>query len=168
MVSGGLSTTGLIGSPTLGCCVVKIATGLQAVSLGYNQLPPSINVLNGANYDTYVRTKGAVGWVAIDPSVYPRCTTGDLGLRIIRGNVSANSTITQGSGFTISKSGTGYYNINFTTAFTVIPTATFTPYGASQYAGLQNLTLTFVQISINSSAGVLIDQGFSFIIIGTN
>jgi len=66
MVTGGL--TGVIGTPSLGCCVIKIATGIQVVSLGYNQLPSSINVLNGVSlsYDTFVRTKGAVGWVVVE------------------------------------------------------------------------------------------------------
>jgi hypothetical protein len=101
-------------------------------------------------------------------TTYTRCTTGDLGLRIIRGNVNANSTITQGSGFTISKSGTGLYNINFTTAFTIVPSIAFAPYGSNQLSGTTNITLTFAQITISNISGVLIDQGFSFIIIGTN
>ena len=37
-----------------------------------NQLPSSINVLISVSlsYDTWVRTKGAVGWVVVDQSQY--------------------------------------------------------------------------------------------------
>jgi hypothetical protein len=199
MVAGGL--TGVIGTPTLGCCVIKIATGVQVVSLGYNQLPSSISVLNGSNYDTYVRTSGSVGWVVVNPSAYLpltggaltgqvstnqtptlsthlvpklyvdtnaiRCTVGDLGLRIIRGNVNSNSTITQGSGFTMSKLVTGVYNINFTTPFTIIPSLSFIPYTVLM-TGIGNITTTFAQIYMTTTAGVFTDSGFTFILIGTN
>jgi hypothetical protein len=87
MVAAGLSTTGLIGFPTLGCSVIKIATGVQVVSLGYNQLPSSINVLNGSNYDTYVRTSGAVGWVVVNQSAYLPLSGGAL-----TGQVTTNQT----------------------------------------------------------------------------
>lgn len=90
MVVAGLSTTGLIGTPTLGCCVIKIATGYQVVSLGYNQLPSSISVLNGSNYDTWVRTSGAVGWVVVNQSAYVPLVGGVS----LTGQVSTNQTPT--------------------------------------------------------------------------
>jgi hypothetical protein len=87
MVGAGL--TGVIGTPSTGCCIIKIATGVQVVSLGYNQLPPSINVLNSVSlsYDTYVRTKGAVGWVVVDQSAYLPLAGGAL-----TGQVTTNQT----------------------------------------------------------------------------
>ena len=93
MIAAGLSTTGLIGTPTLGCCVIKIATGYQVVSLGYNQLPSSINVLNGVSlsYDTYVRTKGAVGWVVVDQSAYLPLAGGTMA-----GTINTNNNLITG------------------------------------------------------------------------
>jgi hypothetical protein len=200
MVAGGL--TGVIGTPTLGCCVIKIATGVQIVSLGYNQLPSSISVLNGSNYDTYVRTSGAVGWVVVNQSAYVplvggvsltgqvstnqtpslsthlvpksyvdtntiRCTAGDLGLRIIRGNVNSNATITHGSGFTVAKFITGYYNITFNTPFSITPSVSFVPY-TTLMIGIGNITTTFAQINMSNGSGVYTDSGFTFIILGPN
>ena len=65
MVSG---LTGLIGA-TLGCCFIRVA-GVNLVSLKFNELPASINVYNSTSstYDTWVKTKGAVGWVVVDQS----------------------------------------------------------------------------------------------------
>ena len=88
MVGAGL--TGVIGTPSTGCCIIKIATGVQVVSLGYNQLPPSINVLNSVSlsYDTFVRTKGAVGWVVVDQSAYVPLVGGVS----LTGQLSTNQT----------------------------------------------------------------------------
>jgi len=57
--------TGLTGS-TFGCSFKY--NGSSKVSLSYNALPPSINVLNAAlNYDTWVKNKNiAGGWIVYD------------------------------------------------------------------------------------------------------
>ena len=57
--------TGLVGS-TFGCSFKY--DGINKVSLNYNELPPSINVLNAAlNYDTLVKNKNiAGGWIVYD------------------------------------------------------------------------------------------------------
>ncbi len=64
----GSDLTGVIGTPSMGCAIIKVKASAVAVSLGYNQLPSSINVLISVSlsYDTWVRTKGAVGWVVVD------------------------------------------------------------------------------------------------------
>lgn len=54
----------------------------------------------------------------------PFATMADVGGTvpiIIRGHIAANGAITAGTGFTVTKGGTGIYTINFTSAFSVAP-----------------------------------------------
>ena len=69
----GSSLTGVTGTPSLGCAIIKMAAGSDPkdirVSLSYNQLPPSINVYtiiaDGTTItETWVKKKGLVGWVS--------------------------------------------------------------------------------------------------------
>jgi hypothetical protein len=170
MVVGGL--TGVIGTPTLGCSVIKIATGVQVVSLGYNQLPPSINVLNGSNYDTYVRTSGTVGWVVFNPSAFIRGSA-ENNLKTIRGVIFNNGSVASASyGVTSSMDGAG----TITLTFTGNPFSTFASVVASAYnasgttsavitVNSTNATPQTCQIKcFNGSTQVI--SGITFIAIG--
>ena len=86
MVGAGL--TGVIGTPSLGCAILKIATGYQVVSLEYKHLPPSITVINGSNYETWVKNKSSIGWVVVDQSAYVPLVGGVS----LTGQVSTNQT----------------------------------------------------------------------------
>jgi hypothetical protein len=89
-------------------------------------------------------------------------------LRILRGRISGGGGITTGSGFTVSKTGTGAYTVTFSTAFSGEPSITATPQVAlariatctSVFAGSAQFR-TFV-----ATSGAAIDQDFHFIAIG--
>jgi hypothetical protein len=89
-------------------------------------------------------------------------------ITIIRGNVNAVGTIAAGAGFTVTKTGTGAYRINYTVAFSAAPSAsvtltdsTGTPLcvAAGSVAGSSSLL-------VRTPAGVATDCGFSFITVG--
>lgn len=89
-------------------------------------------------------------------------------ITIIRGTVNANGTIAGGAGFTVTKTGTGTYTINYTVAFSAAPSAsitladfTGTPFcvAASSVAGSSSLVA-------RTPAGVTTDCSFSFITVG--
>ena len=112
--------------------------------------------------------------------------TGDENLRIIRGTVKSDGTISAGSGFTVLKVAAvpGLYQITFTTAFTGTPTVTATL--ASRLLGLSSVevypaaTATFPATALDllpSATGCTIGtmvvgattgfpSGFQFIAIG--
>jgi hypothetical protein len=109
-----------------------------------------------------------------------KLTTGEA-LRIIRGSVAANGTITTGSGFSITHTAsTGIYQINFTTAFSVAPTITTSAVYNTGAARLMipswySTTTSNVQINTyywqGSSPGgtefTLTDNAFDFVATGT-
>jgi hypothetical protein len=112
-------------------------------------------------------------------------TTSVENLRIIRGTVRPDGVIVSGAGFTVSKVAglNGLYNINFTTAFTSIPSVTiellmrgnYKPYVCpagliahptfgtdNQYPGTAGFT-----VGMYDNAGTnSYDRGFQFIAIG--
>jgi alpha-tubulin suppressor-like RCC1 family protein len=89
-------------------------------------------------------------------------------LRIIRGRISGAGGITTGSGFTVSKTGTGAYTVNFTTSFASEPTITATPQvGLARIATCTNVGTSSAQFrTFDSASGSAIDQDFHFIAIG--
>jgi len=56
--------------------------------------------------------------------VQPGIRSDERGLKLIRGAVSADGSIISGTGFSVSKLGTGEYSINITDDFDLIPTVT--------------------------------------------
>ena len=89
------------------------------------------------------------------------------GLRIIRGTVSANGTIISGSGFSVSKQGTGTYGISFP-AFPAMPTVVATARsGGNLFAStISHQTSYFVVTTILGNVGAPFDVAFDFIVIG--
>jgi alpha-tubulin suppressor-like RCC1 family protein len=89
-------------------------------------------------------------------------------LRIIRGRISGAGGITTGSGFTVTKTGTGAYTVNFTTSFASEPTITATPQvGLARIATCTNVGASSAQFrTFDSASGTAIDQDFHFIAIG--
>jgi hypothetical protein len=93
--------------------------------------------------------------------------TDENGLRIIRGYISSTGTILSGAGFTVSKSSTGFFIIDFTIPFSDIPSVTASPYhnGAAQ-AHPYSLTAAQLRITILDYNHQLIDYSFCFIAFG--
>jgi hypothetical protein len=111
-------------------------------------------------------------------TTFTRCPAEQL--KIIRGNVNSNRTIAQGSGFTISPLvSTGVYVINFTTAFTTLPSISFTLGGSDttgnansftsfKIAPLTSFTVSSCQVIVgNNALNSGVDVYFQFIAIGT-
>ena len=75
--------TGLTGA-TFGCSILRLG-GFNFISLSFNQLPPTVNVLNGSVYDPWVKNKAiSGGWIAL--------TTGAI-TQLTPTSTSANSYI---------------------------------------------------------------------------
>lgn len=98
-------------------------------------------------------------------------------LRMIRGTVSSTGGVSAGSGFTISKSSTGRYDISFTTAFNGAPSVVVTQNynGTKNFNGgdtRDNAVVIYVdpalaQIKTGNNDGTASDRAFHFIAVGT-
>jgi len=139
----------------------------------------------GANAGTQlmtVQSSGSVGVGTNNPNARLHVrgdirlgTAGDLlapggveNLRMLRGRVAGNGTISAGSGFTVSKTGTGAYTITFTTAFSAEPAVTST----ARTAGARTANCTTAStgsaqiLTFDTGTGTAADQDFYFIAIG--
>jgi len=95
------------------------------------------------------------------------------GFTIIRGNVYSDGTIVSGSGFTITKFGTGNYRINFNTPFSNYPAVVGTeggtggPSGSRKSIVIQWLNVNFVEVLTRNYHDLEAENAsFSFIAIG--
>lgn len=102
---------------------------------------------------------------AADGGGYPQGGTGGETLRFLRGRVNADGTIASGTGFTISKFGTGQYGVNFSTAFSSAPIIVVTLHNYGFFHAETPLT-TGVNVNTRDSAGTLADRPFSFLVAG--
>lgn len=90
-------------------------------------------------------------------------------IRIMRGEISAAGAIIRGSGFTLTKTGTGQYQIDAQTAFSAPPSIVASPIDSngqnvSALVGTANsVTMT---VSIRSVTHSFIDSGFQFTVTG--
>ena len=89
-------------------------------------------------------------------------------LRILRGRIAGNGTISTGQGFTVVKTGTGAYTVTFTVGFASEPTITATPQvGLARIATVTNVGTGSAQFRTwDSAGGAAVDQDFHFIAIG--
>ena len=119
---------------------------------------------------TEVCSISANGIVKFGPTAQFFATGGAENLRIIRGHINSAGGITTGSGFTVTKTGTGAYTVTFTTAFTSEPTVTATPQvGLARIATCTNVgagSAQFRTFDVSSSPATAIDQDFHFIAVG--
>lgn len=99
-------------------------------------------------------------------SGYPQSGTGGETLRIIRGRVNSDGTIALGTGFTISKTGTGAYTINFSTTFSSAPTAVASATNAAHFSNVGLPSTSSVAVATYNSSAAAADAAFNFIIIG--
>ncbi|MEO5617906.1 MAG: hypothetical protein ABIS67_09050 [Candidatus Eisenbacteria bacterium] len=97
---------------------------------------------------------------------------GQENFRIVRGTVGSGGTITEGTGFTATRTGTGAYTLTFSPAFPTNerPSTAVTAVGAigdMKFAMvLGPSTNTSVGIRIFTAAGVAVDASFDFIAVG--
>lgn len=94
--------------------------------------------------------------------------TGQESLKIIRGSVNSGGTIFVGSGFSVTKNGTGDYTITFAaSSFSGVPSNVVTPSSVSAIvANTAALAQGSFQVLLKTTAGAAIDTSFSFISIG--
>ena len=94
---------------------------------------------------------------------------GDEQLRIVRGSVDSDGTITKGSGFSVTKGAVGSYTINFTTPFGSAPSVTCTLNGSlGRVVGFfsSGATASGYAVLISSTTDVAADRNFDFIAVG--
>jgi hypothetical protein len=84
--------TGLTGA-TFGCSFLR-ASAVKLISLGYNSLPASINVLNGSTYNTWVKDANVSGgWIALNQSLYVPLSGGTMTGTLTLGNLGIAMTL---------------------------------------------------------------------------
>lgn len=112
-----------------------------------------------------VRLETSGTGTALDGKQVP---VGEEKLRIVRGRVSSTGSWLGGSGFTASRDSQGIYTINFSSAFSDIPSITVTPTDEvlNNVVTLRGVTnSTFKIVSYVPTVG-LRDAGFHFIAVG--
>jgi hypothetical protein len=135
--------------------VMRIAPG-GAVGIGTNTPQAKLHV----NGDFMANGKVLMGTGGTNYA-----TDSTESLRIIRGTIGSGGNIVKGSGFTVSHPGTGGYTINFTTAFSDVPTVTVTAVSYVARAGAV-ISASSVNIGIANFSGTPTDDSFHFIAIG--
>jgi hypothetical protein len=114
-----------------------------------------------------VRLNSGLGGVTIGLSGQYFATGGNENLCIIRGVVSSTGTILQGTGFTVSRTGTGAYTISFTSAFSNVPAVTATAQsGLMIVATVTSVTASAAPVRTFNSSGTATDNQFNFIAVG--
>jgi hypothetical protein len=105
---------------------------------------------------------------------------GEENLRIIRGTILADGSIHAGSGFTVTKGDTGFYQINFSTAFSARPSVVATwkyPDSGDDFdsTGTSSNVYTICAIAVDTNrckikvqgtSGGAIDRAFEFMAVG--
>lgn len=87
--------------------------------------------------------------------------------KIINGAVNSNGTIARGSGFGVSKVGTGTYALTWSAAFSAAPTVTLGSRGATITAALTiDPTTGAAEVTMSNASGTAVDAPFHFIAIG--
>jgi hypothetical protein len=86
--------------------------------------------------------------------------------RIVRGSISAAGGIVRGTGFIVTKTGTGGYTITFLQPFRSIPTVFAINNGGNGYiVSTANFSLSQCQVFTGIPAGAGIDGAFDFVAI---
>jgi hypothetical protein len=95
--------------------------------------------------------------------------TGGERIKLVRGTVSSAGTISAGSGFTVTKIGTGQYQIDMQTAFSANPSAVATAvdFTGQNVAALANVANTAtINVAFRDVTHAFIDTSFNFVIVG--
>lgn len=87
-------------------------------------------------------------------------------IRIIRGTVNSAGSIIVGSGFTITKIGTGDYRINFNTALSALPTCVASAYSVLYITWISDPLTTSIRVHTSDRTGSPADAQFAFMAAG--
>jgi len=91
---------------------------------------------------------------------------GQENLRIVKGIVRADGTIFNGTGFTVTKTGTGSYTLNFTTPFADVPAVSITPTGPPPCTSSWNAGNSTSLLVYTWSGSAATDEWWMFIAVG--
>lgn len=104
------------------------------------------------------------------PATLPSPSVVSVGedVRFIRGSIFTAGSISQGSGFTVTRPVTGEYRITFAQPFAQAPTVTATVFDATvpQIATISSLSTSVVVIRLWSITGAAVNSDFHFIAVG--
>lgn len=106
------------------------------------------------------------GSIALGSAGELRAAGGVEDLRIIRGTINANGSVAFGSGFTVTRTGTGTYRVNFNTPFSSFPSVTITPEGGAFYVFVSNNSLTSVVLNVRNTFNAANDTALHFTVLG--
>jgi hypothetical protein len=158
------------------------SNGGQGIGFGYNTIYATGT---HPDQDLFLRARGT-GRVQIgaqnDKQANLAVAGGVETLRMLRGIVKPDGGVVAGSGFTLKKSGTGLYDIEFTPAFPSVPGASATQIYGALYSGnaaatagggettdnavIAHLSADRMRVKTGNGNGSADDRNFSFIVIG--
>ncbi len=162
-----IATDGQTSRLSLGYGYAALATG------GTNQVPINRLTVNtagnvGLGTDNPAAKLDVRGNVKLGPSGQYFAASGEENLRTIRGVVDGAANILQGSGFSVTRQGTGFYRITFNSAFVSIPSVIATADFSTTARFAQSLaaSTTVAQVYLRDHLGNYADGIFSFCVIG--
>ncbi len=136
-------------------------------------LNPTLSVIpNGTTgrvgIGTYNPTQSlsVVGNITLGSSSQFYATGDSENLRLLRGHIQGNGSISSGSGFTVNKLGTGSYQIVFNIPFSNTATPVATPVSTGIICRVQGLSSNSIQVDCFTTGGSAADAIFTFIVIG--
>lgn len=111
------------------------------------------------------------GDIRFGPVAQFRAVGAPENLRIVRGNIDGDGSVTAGTGFTCQRTGEGFYTIRFNTAFAGVPTVTLQAYrpngGIWRIAHLEEPTPSTLTIRVKEEGELKqTDSDFGFWAIG--
>lgn len=158
-----MTSTGVMSSITYDQVGVNMtSTGANAIGLSINSSSSANNIASQMSSPNFPGVPQAAG-----RDIVVAGSNAAGALKVIRGNIASDGSITNGDGFTITNVGTGEYRINFTSAFSLVPSCSGNTTGGS------NIIVSFDQLStssvlvltINNSSSI-VASAFTFIVIG--
>jgi len=158
--SSGLGTPGLVSSLQ----IIDRTAGASRMTIHTNgnvTIPGNVTNSGSAIFNGSATFNGSTK-VGANP-----VTVGAESLRILRGEVAGTGAIDFGSGFTVTKNGTGDLTLNFSSSFSSTPAVTVTIYGNLVIPTLFIVNASSAQIKFYNPSGTATDpNGFDFIAIG--
>lgn len=85
---------------------------------------------------------------------------------VVGGRVNGDGSINAGDGFSISKTGTGSYNIIFGPGFKLVSLVAANMTASNRWVVTSAYTDRSVQVTVLNSAAAVVDDAFSFIAMG--
>ncbi|NUM49935.1 MAG: collagen-like protein [Flavobacteriales bacterium] len=129
-----------------------------------------VKILNSGNVGigTNIPTEklAVVGNIRLGSTAQFYATGDSENLRILRGHIQGNGTISSGAGFTVTKLSTGSYQINFTVPFGGTATPVASPVSSGIICRVQGFSAASIQVDCFTTGGSPQDAIFTFIVVG--